>query len=124
MKTTSPRICLCLEQLEDRVLPSAAPSIQMTFATTTDSRTLSVNYTISGESFTGQNLSFNIYRTAAYNSLSGGAADRHGDDPPFRQRRSQCRSSYGRQPIADRPERPTCDGPDSQHLSAVHRGRR
>ncbi|MHB1425743.1 MAG: lipase family protein [Gemmataceae bacterium] len=71
MKTVRPRIRLGLEQLEDRVLPSAAPNIQMTFATTTDSRTLSVNYTISGASFAGQNLSFNIYRSAAYDSLGG-----------------------------------------------------
>jgi hypothetical protein len=71
MKTPRPRIRLCLEHLEDRVLPSAAPNIQMTFATTTDSRTLSVNYTISGSSFAGQNLSFNIFRSSAYNSLNG-----------------------------------------------------
>jgi hypothetical protein len=71
MKNTRPHIRLCLEQLEDRLLLSGAPNIQMTFATTTDSRTISVNYTISGGSFAGQNLSFNIYRTAAYDSLSG-----------------------------------------------------
>lgn len=43
----------------------------MNFATTPDSRTLSVNYTISGTSFDGQNLSFNIYRSSGYNSLTG-----------------------------------------------------
>jgi hypothetical protein len=70
---TRPRrtIRLSLEQLEDRVVPSAAPDLQMTFATTTDSRTLSVNYTISGASLAGQNLNFNIYRSGAYDSLSG-----------------------------------------------------
>jgi len=71
MKTIQPRIRLCLEQLEDRILPSAAPDIQMTFATTTDSRTISVNYTITGASLAGQNLSFNVYRSSAYDSLSG-----------------------------------------------------
>ena len=71
MKTAKPRIRLCLEQLEDRVLLSAAPAIQMTFATTTDSRTLSVNYTITGASLAGQNVSFNVYRSAGYNSLNG-----------------------------------------------------
>jgi hypothetical protein len=65
------RIRLCLEQLEDRIVPSAAPDLQMTFATTTDSRTVSVNYTISNASFAGQNLTFNIYRSAAYDSLNG-----------------------------------------------------
>lgn len=50
---------------------SATPDITMTFATTTDSRTVSVNYTISGASLAGQNVSFNIYRSAAYDSLSG-----------------------------------------------------
>ncbi len=71
MKIPRPRIRLCLEQLEDRLLLSAAPDLQMTFATTTDSRTLSVNYTISGGSFAGQNLDFNVYRSAAYESLNG-----------------------------------------------------
>lgn len=71
MTTLRSRMRLCLEQLEDRVLPSAAPNLQMTFATTTDSRTISVNYTISNGDFTGQNLSFHIYRTAGYGSLSG-----------------------------------------------------
>ncbi|MGH7170952.1 MAG: hypothetical protein ACRELG_11795 [Gemmataceae bacterium] len=65
------RIRLCLEQLEDRVLPSAAPDIQMTFATTTDSRTISVNYNITGASLAGQNVSFNVYRSSAYDSLNG-----------------------------------------------------
>lgn len=71
MKPAQSRIRLCLEQLEDRVLPSAVPDIQMTFATTTDSRTISVNYNISGSSLAGQNVTFNIYRSAAYESLSG-----------------------------------------------------
>jgi hypothetical protein len=71
MKTASPRIALCLEQLEDRIVPSATPDLQMTFATTTDSRTVSVNYTISGASLAGQNLSFNVYRSAGYDALAG-----------------------------------------------------
>jgi hypothetical protein len=71
MNTVRPRIRLCLEQLEDRVLLSAAPNIQMTFATTTDSRTISVNYTISDASLAGQNVSFNIYRSSAFDSLNG-----------------------------------------------------
>jgi len=71
MNTARTRIRLNLEQLEDRVLPSAAPDIQMTFATTTDSRTISVNYTITGANLAGQDVSFNIYRSAAYDSLSG-----------------------------------------------------
>lgn len=71
MKKTPPRIRLCLEALEDRIVPSALPDIQMTFATTTDSRTISVNYNIAGESLAGQSLSFNVYRSAAFGSLSG-----------------------------------------------------
>jgi hypothetical protein len=71
MKTARPRTRLCLEQLEDRVMPSATPSIAMSFATTTDSRTISVNYTISGGSLAGQNVTFDIYRSASYNSLGG-----------------------------------------------------
>ena len=71
MKTIRPRIRLCLEQLEDRVLLSAAPDITLTFATTTDARTISINYTINNSSLAGQNVSFNIYRSAAYDSLSG-----------------------------------------------------
>lgn len=72
MKSSRPRIRLCLEQLEDRIVPSSnLPDIQMTYATTTDSRTVSVNYNISGASLAGQNLSFNIYRSGAYDSLSG-----------------------------------------------------
>jgi hypothetical protein len=66
---THPRIRLTLEPLEDRLLLSA--SVQMTFATTTDSRTLSVNYTISGGDFISQGLTFNIYRSPNYNSLTG-----------------------------------------------------
>lgn len=71
MKITSRRIRLSLEQLEDRILPSAMPDIQMLFATTTDSRTISVNYNITGESLAGQSLSFNIYRSAGFGSLNG-----------------------------------------------------
>jgi hypothetical protein len=71
MKKPSRWIRLGLETLEDRVMPSALPDIQMTFATTTDSRTVSVNYTISGASLAGQNLNFNIYRSAGFNSLAG-----------------------------------------------------
>lgn len=71
--TTAPRsrIRLCLEQLEDRIIPSASPHIALTFATTTDTRTISVNYTISGASLAGQNVSFDIYRSAAFDSLGG-----------------------------------------------------
>jgi hypothetical protein len=43
----------------------------MTYATTTDARTISINYTISGASLAGQNLTFNIYRSPGYDSLSG-----------------------------------------------------
>jgi hypothetical protein len=57
--------------LEDRVVPSAMPDIQMLFATTTDSRTISVNYNITGESLGGQSLSFNVYRSAGFGSLNG-----------------------------------------------------
>jgi hypothetical protein len=70
MKAARPRIRLCLEQLEDRIVPSTSP-IDLTLATTTDSRTISVNYTINGNSLAGQNVSFNIYRSATYNSLTG-----------------------------------------------------
>jgi hypothetical protein len=66
---SSPQIRLTLEPLEDRLLLSA--SVQMSFATTTDSRTVSVNYTISGGDFIGQGLTFNIYRSPNYNSLTG-----------------------------------------------------
>lgn len=71
MKPSQPRIRLCLEQLEDRVLPSAAPDIALTFATTTDARTVRINYTINNASLAGQNVSFSIYRSAAFDSLSG-----------------------------------------------------
>jgi hypothetical protein len=71
MNTTSRRIRLCLETLEDRIVPSALPDIQMLFATTTDSRTISVNYNITGESLAGQSLSFNVYRSSGYGSLNG-----------------------------------------------------
>jgi hypothetical protein len=70
MKTTRPRVRLCLEQLEDRIVPSSSP-IDLTLATTTDSRTISVNYTISGKNLAGQDVSFNIYRSPTYNSLGG-----------------------------------------------------
>ena len=70
MKTVRPRVRLCLEQLEGRIVPSSLP-IDLTFATTTDTRTVSVNYTISGNTLASQNVSFNIYRSAAYNSLNG-----------------------------------------------------
>jgi len=71
MKTFRPRIFLSLEQLEDRLLLSSTANIAMTFATTTDARTVSVNYTINGGSLAGQNVSFNIYRSAAFDSLGG-----------------------------------------------------
>src|SRR5690348_5621844 len=71
MKPTPSRTRLCLEVLEDRVLPSVTPDIQMTFATTTDSRTISVNYNIADASLAGQSLSFNVYRSAGYGSLAG-----------------------------------------------------
>lgn len=71
MTTIRPRIRLCLEQLEDRVLPSAAPDIALTFATTPDAQTIRINYTINNASLAGQNVGFNIYRSAAYDSLNG-----------------------------------------------------
>lgn len=71
MKKDARCIRLGLEPLEDRIVPSPAADLQMTFATTTDSRTISVNYTISGASLAGQNLNFNIYRSGAYDSLGG-----------------------------------------------------
>jgi hypothetical protein len=71
MKIRQTSTCLRLEPLEDRVLPSAAPDIALTFATTTDARTVSINYTINNASLAGQTVSFNIYRSAAYDSLSG-----------------------------------------------------
>ena len=70
MNTAQPRIRLSLEQLEDRIVPSSSP-IDLSFATTTDARTISVNYTINGDSLAGQNVSFNIYRSPTYNSLGG-----------------------------------------------------
>jgi hypothetical protein len=70
MKKAQPRIRLCLEQLEDRVVPSSSP-IDLSFATTTDARTVSVNYTINGNNLAGKNLSFDIYRSPLYNSLKG-----------------------------------------------------
>jgi hypothetical protein len=71
MTPSHPRIRLCLEQLEDRIAPSASPLLQMTYATTPDARAISVNYTISNASIAGQDLTFNVYRSAAYASLSG-----------------------------------------------------
>lgn len=70
MKPARPRIRLCLEQLEDRIVPSSSP-IELTYATTTDARTISVNYSINGTSLAGQDVSFNIYRSPLYNSLEG-----------------------------------------------------
>jgi hypothetical protein len=70
MKTVRPRIRLCVEQLEDRIVPSSSP-IDLTFATTTDARTVSVNYTINGSSLAGHDVSFSIYRSSGYNSLGG-----------------------------------------------------
>ncbi len=70
MKTARPRIHLCLEQLEDRIVPSSSP-IDLTFATTSDARTIRVNYTITGDSLGGQNVTFNIYRSATFNSPGG-----------------------------------------------------
>ncbi len=65
-----------LEPLEDRTMLSASagqplPNLQMTGATTTDSRTVSVDYTITGAPITGQPLPFAVYRSAAYDSLAG-----------------------------------------------------
>jgi hypothetical protein len=65
-----------LEPLEDRCLLSAAPAsplpdVQMTGATTTDARTIRVNYDIAGAAVTGQPLTFNVYRSANYDSLAG-----------------------------------------------------
>jgi hypothetical protein len=68
MRSTIP---LRLELLEDRMLLSATPDIQMLGATTTDSRTISVSYNIAGADLTGQTLNFNIYRSANFNSLAG-----------------------------------------------------
>ena len=62
---------LTLEPLEDRLVLSTATDLQMTFATTTDSRTISVNYNIVGTNLTGNDLSFNIYRSPIYGSLAG-----------------------------------------------------
>lgn len=70
-RTPCPTIRPQLEPLEDRMLLSAAVDLQMTGATTTDSKTLSVNYTISGASLAGQTLDFNVYRSAGFNSLAG-----------------------------------------------------
>jgi len=70
MKTARPRIRLHLEQLEDRIIPSSSP-IDLTFATTSDARTISVNYAITGEGLAGQNVTFNIYRSATFNSVGG-----------------------------------------------------
>jgi hypothetical protein len=70
MKTVRSRIRLCLEQLEDRLVPSSSP-IDLTFATTSDSRTINVNYNINGSSLAGQDVTFSIYRSSAYDSLKG-----------------------------------------------------
>jgi hypothetical protein len=52
MNTAQPRIRLCLEPLEDRLVPSSSP-IDLTFATTSDARTISVDYTINDKSLAG-----------------------------------------------------------------------
>jgi hypothetical protein len=57
-------------------MPSSSPAqplpdIQMTGATTTDSRTIRIDYDIAGASITGQPLTFDVYRSAAYDSLAG-----------------------------------------------------
>jgi hypothetical protein len=70
----------CLEPLEDRMLlatvlppnpPIPMPTVQMTGATTTDSRSVSVSYTVSNGNITGVPLSFSIFRSPGYNSLTG-----------------------------------------------------
>ncbi|HEY7327367.1 MAG TPA: hypothetical protein VH592_07005 [Gemmataceae bacterium] len=71
MKTVRPRIRLCLEQLEDRIVPSSTPSIDLTYATTTDSRTITMNYTVNNGSLVGHDVSLSIYRSSAYDSLTG-----------------------------------------------------
>jgi hypothetical protein len=73
--TRRPPVRPCLEALEDRRLLSAVadpplPAIQMTGATTRDARTVRVGYDIFGASLTGP-LTFNVYRSANYNSLAG-----------------------------------------------------
>ncbi len=70
MKTARPRIRLCLDCLEDRIVPSSSP-IDLTFATTSDARTISVNYTITGDGLAGKNVTFNIYRSATFKSFGG-----------------------------------------------------
>ncbi len=74
--TRRPSVRPCLEPLEDRRLLSAVadpplPDIRMTGATTTDARTLRVNYDITGAGLTGVPLTFNVYRSANYDSLAG-----------------------------------------------------
>jgi hypothetical protein len=76
MRSRPPWIRPLLEPLEDRILLSAPsgpplPEIQMTGATTTNSRTISIDYNILDASITGQPLAFDVYRTAAYDSLAG-----------------------------------------------------
>jgi hypothetical protein len=71
------RVRPCLEELEPRALPSVSaagplPDIQMTGATTHDSRTVSVDYNISGADATGSPLTFDVYRSANYDSIAGG----------------------------------------------------
>ncbi len=61
----------CLETLEGRVLPSATADVQLTYATTTDARTVSINYTVAGADLTGPALRFDVYRSAGFNSLAG-----------------------------------------------------
>ncbi len=59
-----------LEALESRVLP-AAVLFELTYATTTDARTVSVNYTVNAAGFSGPSLRFDVFRSAGYNSLAG-----------------------------------------------------
>jgi hypothetical protein len=61
----------CLETLEGRVLPSSSADVQLTYATTTDARTVSVNYTVAGADLAGPALRFDVYRSAGYNALAG-----------------------------------------------------
>lgn len=58
-----------LETLESRTLPAVL--FQLTYATTTDARTVSVNYTVNDAGFSGPTLRFDVYRSAGYNSLAG-----------------------------------------------------
>ncbi len=59
----------CLETLEGRTLPAVL--FDLTYATTTDARTVSVNYTVNSAGFSGPTLNFDVFRSAGYNSLAG-----------------------------------------------------